>query len=300
MNMEITESGSDQADICTDHVRRNDPDRYLCAMFTPAHARSALMSIYAFNIELAMVRERVNEQLLGEMRFQWWRDQIGSSYAGSVRPEGTAGAVYDFIRQYDPPREYFDTLIDSRTRDLSDDLFEDLIAFEKYCCDSTAPLIQLSFVPLAFQADVPIALQAGHEAIPDSIARSVGTAWAIAGLIRAIPVHAAHGRCMIPLSLMNRHGLTRETVFLDQARPHLKLIVEELTTLAENHLNSARAQAQTVNAALFSGFLPLVMANFYLSTIRKSGFDPFHTRVQQPNRAARALRLLYASWRKRC
>ena len=250
------------------------------------------MSLYAFNIELAMVRERVNEQLLGEMRFQWWRDQITCGYAGSARPEGIAGALYDFIRQCEPPREYFDILIDSRTRDLSDGLFEDLTDFEEYCRGSTMPLIQLSFVP--------IARQIGHEPILGSLAQNVGMVWAITGLIRAMPTHATHGRCMIPLSLMIHHGLTRETVFSDQARSHLNLIIEELVARAEKHLNSAKAQIQTANKALFPGFLPLVMADFYLSAIRKSGFDPFHRRVQQPNRAARALRLIYASWRKRC
>ncbi len=289
---ENPESRTDDVKICADHVRNNDPDRYLCAMFTPVIARPALMSLYAFNIELALVRERVNEQLLGEMRFQWWREQIDHSYEGTARPEGIAGALYDFIRDYNPPRHCFHDLINSRTRDLSDGPFKDLIAFEDYCSGTTAPLIQLSLVPLAPKGS--------HDLIPEPLARNMGVAWAIIGLIRAIPTNAAHGRCMIPLSLMEHYGVTREAVFSNQTRSILKHIARDMAASAQIHLESARVQIYSANDALFPGFLPLVMADYYLRSLQKSEYDPFHARVQHPNSAVRALRLMFAAWRKRC
>jgi len=113
VKIEIHESDSGHIKFCADHVRQHDPDRYLCTMFSPPSVRPALFSLYAFNCELALVRERVQESILGEMRFQWWRDQVENAYGGSVRPDGIAGSLYDFIKQYTPARVYLDDLINN-------------------------------------------------------------------------------------------------------------------------------------------------------------------------------------------
>ena len=57
-------------------MRRLDPDRYLLAMLAPENTRAALFSIYAFNTEIARIRESVSEALLGHIRLQWWRDAL--------------------------------------------------------------------------------------------------------------------------------------------------------------------------------------------------------------------------------
>ena len=38
-------------------VRRHDPDRFLTALFAPPEKRDALLTLYAFNHELARARE---------------------------------------------------------------------------------------------------------------------------------------------------------------------------------------------------------------------------------------------------
>jgi phytoene synthase len=38
-------------------VRRHDPDRFLTALFAPPAKRDALLTLYAFNHELARARE---------------------------------------------------------------------------------------------------------------------------------------------------------------------------------------------------------------------------------------------------
>ena len=46
-------------------------------LFAPAEHRGALFALYAFNLEVARVREVVREPLAGEIRLQWWRDVAG-------------------------------------------------------------------------------------------------------------------------------------------------------------------------------------------------------------------------------
>ena len=46
---------------CAEQVRGFDHDRFLTAIFAPAAVREHLFALYAFNIELAKVREVVEE-----------------------------------------------------------------------------------------------------------------------------------------------------------------------------------------------------------------------------------------------
>lgn len=278
-------------DICPDHVRQHDPDRYLCAMFAPEPARRGLMALYAFNAELTLVRERVSEELLGEMRYQWWREQIEAAYGGSVRPEGYAGALYDFIARHDPPQALFTQLINARSQDLSQDLFEDMPALEAYCRGTNVPLVRLSLCPFGNLTSI--------EPLEDTVLEDMGVSWALTSLIRDIPAHAARGRCLVPGRVLEEYGTTREALYTEAAKPQLKRIVEYLVDEADQRHASARQRAHAMDRDLFPALLPIALTGFYLSAIRKSSFDPFHPRVMVPNRAARALRLIYAAWRKR-
>ena len=57
---------------CAEQIRRFDNDRFLCTLFAPTAEREALAAVFAFNVEVARIRESVVERLLGEIRLQWW------------------------------------------------------------------------------------------------------------------------------------------------------------------------------------------------------------------------------------
>ena len=63
-------------------MRHHDRDRFQTALFAPAERREALFALYAFNYEIARVREAVREPMLGQIRLQWWREAIAAAYAG--------------------------------------------------------------------------------------------------------------------------------------------------------------------------------------------------------------------------
>src|SRR5262249_53974925 len=98
-------------------VRRHDRDRFQTALFAPAAPREALFALYAFNHEIARVRERVSEPTLGRIRLEWWREIIAAAYEdGPVRHHDVVAALTDGIRAHRPTREHFDRLIDARER----------------------------------------------------------------------------------------------------------------------------------------------------------------------------------------
>ena len=61
-------------------VRRHDRDRFQTALFVPAARRDALFALYAFNYEIARVRESVSEPTLGLIRLEWWRQSLDAAF----------------------------------------------------------------------------------------------------------------------------------------------------------------------------------------------------------------------------
>ena len=57
-------------------VRKFDRDRYLCTLFADRHDQEFLFTIYALYNELANIPFRIQEPKLGEIRLQWWRENL--------------------------------------------------------------------------------------------------------------------------------------------------------------------------------------------------------------------------------
>src|SRR5215469_18549162 len=89
-------------------VQRHDRDRFQTVLFAPAARREALFALYAFNYEIARVRERVTEPTLGRIRLEWWRESIAAAYeGGSVRHHFAVAPLTAAIREHALSREHF-------------------------------------------------------------------------------------------------------------------------------------------------------------------------------------------------
>ena len=114
-------------------VRRHDRERYQTALFAPARRREALFALYAFNYEIARVRESVTQPMLGQIRLQWWREAIEAAFAGAApRRHEVAGPLAAVIREHALTRAHFDRMIDAREHDLGDAPPATLAALEDY------------------------------------------------------------------------------------------------------------------------------------------------------------------------
>src|ERR1700742_5251521 len=92
-----------QIDHCTALVRETDRDRYLATLFAPAEHRDALMALYAFNIEIARVREVAREPMPGEIRLQWWREVIEGERPGEAAAHPVAAALIEVMARHGLP-----------------------------------------------------------------------------------------------------------------------------------------------------------------------------------------------------
>ena len=164
---------------CAEQVRRFDNDRFLCFLFAPTAEREALAAVYAFNLEVARIRESVAEPLLGQMRLQWWCDAIEGIYGGRPLRHQVVVALDEAVRTFNLSRHHFERLLEARAFDLDNAPPADLAALVDYADATSATLSALALEVLGV-----------HDARVGQAARDVAIAWALVGLIRAIPFHA--------------------------------------------------------------------------------------------------------------
>src|SRR6185436_17389303 len=111
---------ADSFDHCEELVRTGDKDRFLATLFAPQKYRRALYALYAFNLEIARVREVAREPMPGEVRLQWWRDVLGGA-GQEVAAHPVAAALRETVVRYRLPPQVLADLIDARSFDLYDD-----------------------------------------------------------------------------------------------------------------------------------------------------------------------------------
>ncbi len=267
-------------------VQRHDRDRYQTALFAPANRREALFALYAFNYEIARVRESVTQPMLGQIRLQWWREIVDGAYAGAARRQHeVAGPLAEIICDHALTRTHLDRLIDTRDRDLADEPPADLAALEDYAEGSSATLLALALEVLG----APVA---------DAAARGIGIAYALAGLLRAMPHHARARRQYIPADIAARVGLDPADYAGLRASPALRMAVAEIAEAATAHLRAARRHRSDISRAARAALLPAVIAARYLARVERAGYDPFAPELAIPD-TLQSWRLFAAALRGR-
>ena len=272
---------------CAEQVRRFDPDRYLTVLFAPAARRAALFALYAFNIEVAKTAEVVSEAPLGLLRLQWWRDALEAIEAGQTPRHAVAEPLAEAVRRHNLDPALFGRLIDAREFDLEGRAPADLTALEAYAAGTSAGLVHLALQVLGVEAAT--ARAAGSHA---------GIAWALTGLMHAVPFHAAAKRLYLPRDLSQVAGLRTGELFELHSSPALCRVVEQVATCAREHLGAARALDGQVPRKARPALLCATLAEQGLARLARAGYDPFDTRVRE-RPPGRAWRLAWAALRGR-
>ena len=132
------------SDHCQDLVAKADKDRFLSCLFAPQDARPHLFALYAFNVEIARIREAVSEPQVGLVRQQWWLDTIDGIYAGRTPDHPVAQALVAAIAKGDLPKHALQNLVIAREFDLFDDPMPSLADLEGYLGETSSSLIQMA------------------------------------------------------------------------------------------------------------------------------------------------------------
>jgi len=273
---------------CDALLRRDDRDRWLACLFAPPAVRRHWHALYAFNLEVARIREVVSEPLLGEIRLQWWCEALEGTRTEDVQANPVAAALLRLFAQ-NPALSCSLALklLDARIFDLYDDPMPTVAALEAYAIATSASLFRLAAGCLDAGALERLGATIDH----------AGIAYALTGLLRALPWHAARGQLYIPLEMLDAHGVAPHVFGAGHMTPAIEAVLADMRGLAHRHLAAAYAGLRGVDSSA-AAFLPLSLCAPYLRLMEKPGFDPFMQPIALPQwrrqwilwRAARRLR----------
>ncbi|MCL7997601.1 phytoene/squalene synthase family protein [Brucella sp. 21LCYQ03] len=246
---------------CLALLREADRDRYLSVLYAPEDRRGALAALYAFNTEIARIRDLVHEPLPGEVRLQWWRDLINGEARGSAEAHPLAAALIDTINKYDLPRVAFDNYCEARIFDLYDDTMPSRNDLEGYCGETASALIQLGTLILDRDAAQAHTETIGH----------AGVAQAVTGLLRLLPIHRRRGQLYVPADMLQAVGVSREAFLANDDKSAHERVVSVMIALAREHLAIFNKAKTDLPKSLGPAFLPMALVRAYLNAIERLG-----------------------------
>jgi phytoene synthase len=239
----------ESAQFAAEQLRANDRDRYFATLLLGPKERDAVTALYAFNADIASIRERAREPAAGEIRLQWWADALTGEGHGAVRQNPLADALLDTIAAYALPVPPLSRMIAARRFDLYDDPMPDVATFEGYAGETASALYQLGAMILNGGRPVETGDAAGH----------LGVAHALTGHLRAFGYNASLGRIFLPWSVLAANGVREGEVFAGQMSEGLAEALGQLAEMAAGHLAKAETAIKALPRKLRPVFAPLAL-----------------------------------------
>jgi NADH dehydrogenase [ubiquinone] 1 alpha subcomplex assembly factor 6 len=271
-----------------DMVKRYDRDRYLTALFAPSAIREKLLTLYAFNAEVARIRETVTEPMIGQMRLQWWRDVITAVSEGKGAPKGhpVAEPLAVLVESQTLSLGNFLSLLEAREQDMSEDPPKTMGELVGYCRGSSASLSRLALEVMEVK-----------DASTLESAESVATAWALTGIARAARHLALSGRTMLPSDAMAAKGLEIQDLQHPDKAGRSADIIRGICNEARMLLTAARTHRKKIDLRALPVLLPATLAESYLNTLARVKYQIYDPRQLRERPAI--LRLSWNAWLKR-
>ena len=213
-------------------LSRMDRERYLTALMAPHGVQGALLALIAYNQELAHATFGVSEPMIGQIKLQWWIDAMPRIFAGDGPNHPVAQALAGAGDVLASQQEALQKLAEARTFELEEGSPQSLDALIRYAEASGGDLQRIWAAVLSPE----------HE----ETAHLVGTAWALIGLMRALPYTKDKGRDMLPGGVSVREVLGEAEARLTLARatkvPKHALPSVLIARLADRHLKRLERQ----------------------------------------------------------
>lgn len=232
----------------------------------PEPHREPIQALYAFNADVASVRDRAREPAPGEIRLQWWVDAIKGSGHGAVQQNPIADGLLTAIATYKLPAGVaLQRLIAARRFDLYDDPMPDVPSFEGYAGETVSVLYQLSAMILNGGAEIETGDAAGH----------LGVAQALIGHLRALGLNASRGRIFLPWSIFAANGVKEGEMFAGQVSEGLLAAHAQVIDVAREHLGKAEAAIAQLPKPLRPAFAQVTLQRIYLRQVERQSSTPF-------------------------
>lgn len=248
-------------------VQKADPDLFLAALFIAEPLRERMMTLIAFDVELAKASRKSADPIINALRLQWWRDVVTEAADGAPpREHEVAGPLAELIRSASLVIEQFEPLFAGYEREAAAPFNDE--DFDKWADERFGGFLLLA---------AALSGSAAHIAV-SAMARAMALSFAL----RHARAMAGEGLYLLPLPGLDRSALARgETT--DGMR-------EMISDRAAACLNTLRAVRKS---GVPSGLKPVLRLGWRASpTLRKAmrpGLDLERDFLSPPGFAAARL-----------
>ena len=164
---------------CAGLVERADPDRFRAIMAAPVAARTVLFPVFAFNVEVSRAPWVTQEDMIAEMRLQWWRDALEEiAQGGPARRHEVVDALAVTLDA--SGARTLDRLVEARRWDCYRDAHPDDASLDAYLDATSGDLMWTAARLLGADKEAPV--------------RDFAYAAGVAGWLRAVPELERQGR----------------------------------------------------------------------------------------------------------
>ena len=248
----------------SEQLRKSDSDRFLSALFAPADTRPHLLALYALDFELKRIPSLVSEPMLGAIRFQWWRDTIGSIYQGEHPGHELVPALAAAIDAGSLPAEEFHHWLDAREDEMSELPFSDLAAMEAHAKRSDGAIMTMAARLLGASEDA-------------DMLSPYAAAYGLIDLLRRCGRAAGHQSAFLPA---DRIAEQTSALFTGRLTPEVTSAFTDVALHARQLLAAARKTKVPIGivpAGLYAGLVPS-----YARLFTRPGFDPLRSLPEVP------------------
>uniref|UniRef100_A0A8C7ZCF2 NADH dehydrogenase (ubiquinone) complex I, assembly factor 6 n=1 Tax=Oryzias sinensis TaxID=183150 RepID=A0A8C7ZCF2_9TELE len=278
--------GSDHSEkYCVDLVRSRDYEGFLCSLLLPKEVWRSCLTLKAFNVELAQVKDSVSQKTIGLMRMQFWKTALDDIYRDEPPNQPVGTELWKAVKKHNLTKRWLLRIVTEREKDLDDRAYRTLQELETYAEKTHSSLIYLLLECLGVR-----------DVHADHAASHIGKAQGIVTCLRAIPYHSSRRKVYLPMDICMLHGASQEDFIRGRREQNVRDVVYDIASQAHAHLQHARSFSHNVPAAAFPAFLHTVVLEDYLQRVRKADFDVFHKSLQNRNPLL-PIQLYIRSWR---
>uniref|UniRef100_A0A0K0DFG4 NADH dehydrogenase (Ubiquinone) complex I, assembly factor 6 n=1 Tax=Angiostrongylus cantonensis TaxID=6313 RepID=A0A0K0DFG4_ANGCA len=239
-------------------VKSRDRENYQAALTMTRTCRAEVFALLAFNVEVAVVREKISSQrganTAGMYRLQFWRDTLSSIYGDSVSPiprpfllqlsrQPVAIALCSFAPH--ASLTLLESLVVARQQTMGDRPFSTIDSVTTYGIATTGALIRLEGEALVRGCAIGKPPKEFAEA-----ADELGAAYGIMNVIRSFLPLLTMGIVLLPADLLELHSLTPDRVYKRKDHEAVTRLVRDMVQVALTHIRASNELSSSIPRVL--------------------------------------------------
>ena len=238
------------------HIAKFD---HLAITLMPQDVQLSIYVLCSFFAELDVIPATVSEPMLGEIRYQWWRDVINEKNAQSPLAEKLLEAMQTHNWAEKPLLD----MIDAKIFDLYANPMETKTQFEAYAGHTYSTLLQLTANSIAPATAKLFSDVSGH----------LGVAFCVAKYLTYLKVHQSRGQVFIPQDILSQHALSTDDFIAAQNLASINACLQAFAAYGQDHYQQAKSHLNKLDSkaksALFPTLLPSIRSKLILSNAKK-------------------------------